>query len=66
MPNELVNKLNSLLNRWLVLPETAALFEQKQNTPAPVPKTPEAFAAMIQSELPVWRKLMQTAKIEGA
>jgi len=49
-----------------VLPETAALFEQKQNAPAPIPKTPEAFAALIQSELPVWRKMMQTAKIEGA
>lgn len=66
MPNELVNKLNALLNRWLVLPETAALFEQKQNAPAPLPKPPEAFAAMIQAELPVWRKMMQTAKIEGA
>jgi aminopeptidase N len=66
MPNELVSKLNALLNRWLVLPEIAALFEQKQNAPAPLPKTPEAFAAMIQAELPVWRKMMQTAKIEGA
>ena len=66
MSNELAGKLNALLNRWLVLPETVGLFEQKQNTPAPLPKSPEAFAAMIQSELPVWRKLMQTAKIEGA
>ncbi len=66
MSNDLVAKLNALLNRWLVLPETVALFEQKQNSPAPLQKSPEAFAAMIQSELPVWRKLMQTAKIEGA
>ena len=66
MPNELVNRLNGLLNRWLLLPETIAVFEQKQNTPAPVPKSPEAFAAQIQAELPVWRKMMQTAKIEGA
>lgn len=66
MPNDMVTRLNGLLNRWLVLPETAALFEQKQNTPAPKPKSAEAFAAQIQAELPVWRKLMRTAKIEGA
>lgn len=66
MPTDLVNRINALLNRWLVLPETASVFEQKQNTPAPQPKTAQAFAAQIQAELPVWRKLMQTAKIEGA
>lgn len=66
MPNDMVTRLNTLLNRWLVLPETVALFEQKQNTPAPKPKSAEAFAAQIQAELPVWRKLMRTAKIEGA
>ena len=66
MPNELVVRLNALLNRWLALPETVAVFEQKQNTPAPVAKSAEAFAAQIQAELPVWRKMMQTAKIEGA
>ncbi len=66
MPPELVTRLNSLLNRWLVTPETVAMFEQKQNTPAPTPKSSDAFAAQIQAELPVWRKMMQTAKIEGA
>jgi tripartite-type tricarboxylate transporter receptor subunit TctC len=66
MPADLVNRLNALLNRWLVLPDTVAMFEQKQNTPAPTPKSPEAFAAQIQAELPVWRKMMQTAKMEGA
>jgi tripartite-type tricarboxylate transporter receptor subunit TctC len=66
MPNELVTRLNGLLNRWLVSPEAVALFEQKQNSPAPSAKSAEAFAAQIQAELPVWRKMMQTAKIEGA
>jgi len=66
MPNELVNRLNGLLNRWLVLPDAVAVFEQKQNSPAPSTKSAEAFAAQIQAELPVWRKMMQTAKIEGA
>lgn len=66
MPADLVNRLNGLLNRWLVLPETVVMFEQKQNTPAPTVKSAETFAAQIQAELPVWRKMMQTAKIEGA
>lgn len=66
MPTELVVRINTLLNRWLTLPETIALFEQKQNSAAPLPKSAEAFAAQIQAELPVWRKMMQTAKIEGA
>ncbi len=66
MPNELVNRLNGLLNRWLVLPDAVAVFEQKQNSPAPATKSAEAFAAQIQAELPVWRKMMQTAKIDGA
>jgi tripartite-type tricarboxylate transporter receptor subunit TctC len=66
MPNDLVTRLNALLNRWLVTPEVVALFEQKQNSPAPKPKSAEAFAAQIQAELPIWRKLMRTAKIEGA
>ena len=66
MPPELVTRINALLNRWLVSPEAVAVFEQKQNTPAPTPRSSEAFAAQIQAELPVWRKMMQTAKIEGA
>jgi tripartite-type tricarboxylate transporter receptor subunit TctC len=66
MPADMVNRLNGLLNKWLVLPDTAALFEQKQNSPAPKPKSAEAFAAQIQAELPVWRQMMKTAKIEGA
>ncbi len=66
MPPDLVSRLNALMNRWLALPETIAMFEQKQNTPAPSVKSADAFAAQIQAELPVWRKMMQTAKIEGA
>ena len=66
MPQDLVVRLNALLNRWLVLPETVAVFEQKQNTPAPLAKSAEAFAAQIRSELPVWRQMMLVAKIEGA
>lgn len=66
MPADLVQRLNTLLNKWLLLPDTMALFEQKQNSPAPKPKSAEAFAAQIQAELPVWRQMMKTARIEGA
>ena len=31
MPADLVSRINGLLNRWLVLPESVAMFEQKQN-----------------------------------
>lgn len=63
MPDDLVKRLNALLNRWLVLPETKALFAERQNSPAPIPKTAEEFAAQIQRELPVWRKMVADAKV---
>ena len=64
MPSELVNRLNALLNRWLLLPEAVSLFEQKQNSPAPRPKSAAEFAAQIQAELPIWRKMILDAKVE--
>jgi tripartite-type tricarboxylate transporter receptor subunit TctC len=63
MPADLVNRLNALLNKWLQLPEVKTLFAEKQNSPAPITKSPEAFAAQIQSELVLWRKLVADAKV---
>lgn len=63
MSDDLVKRLNGLLNRWLVLPETKALFTEKQNSPAPLPKTAEEFAAQMQRELPVWRRMVADAKV---
>ena len=63
MPADLVNRLNALLNKWLQLPEVKTLFADKQNSPAPITKSPEAFAAQIQSELVLWRKLVADAKV---
>jgi len=63
MPTDLANRINAVLNKWLVLPETKAFFETKQNNPAPVPKSADEFAAQIQRELPIWRKMMADAKI---
>jgi tripartite-type tricarboxylate transporter receptor subunit TctC len=64
MSPDLVRRLNALLNRWLALPETVALFADKQNTPAPILKTPEEFAAQLQRELPVWRRMVADAKLQ--
>ena len=63
MPADLVNRLNALLNKWLLLPETRSFFAEKQNTPTPMTKSAEEFAAQIQRELPVWRKMVADAKI---
>jgi tripartite-type tricarboxylate transporter receptor subunit TctC len=63
MPADLVNRLNALLNKWLQLPEVKTLFADKQNSPAPITKSPEAFAAQIQSELVLWRRLVADAKV---
>ena len=63
MPTELVNRVNGVLNKWLELPETKAFFADKQNSPAPVPKSPEAFAAQIQRELVAWKKMVADAKV---
>ena len=51
------------LNKWLLLPETRSFFAEKQNTPTPMTKSAEEFAAQIQRELPVWRKMVADAKI---
>lgn len=64
MSADLVSRLNLLLNKWLVLVDTVALFEQKQNSPAPKPKTAAEFAAQILAELPIWRKMIVDAKVE--
>lgn len=63
MPADLVNRLNAVLNKWLELPETKTFFAEKQNSPAPVTKSPDAFAAQIQRELVAWRKMVADAKV---
>ena len=62
-PAPLVTRLNALLNQWLVLPDTVAFFEQKQNAPAPTPTTPAEFARVLQSDAEGWKKLIDDAKL---
>lgn len=64
MPKDLVERLNGLLNRWLVLPESAAFFEQKQNSPAPKPASPAEFERLIQSDLASWKRLVDGAGLK--
>lgn len=61
LPDPIVKRLNELLNRWLVLPETVQFFATRQNSQPPVPKSPEEFALQIQRELPAWRKMVKIA-----
>ena len=45
------------------MPRPSIAAADKQNSPAPITKSPEAFAAQIQSELVLWRKLVADAKV---
>ncbi len=62
-PAAAIQRLNALLNQWLVLPDTIAFFEQKQNAPAPVPTTPAEFSRVLQSDLEGWKKLVADARL---
>lgn len=58
LPPAIIARLNTVLNRWLTLPETVQYFEQKQNAPAPIPTSPDEFAKSIQREVAGWKTLI--------
>jgi tripartite-type tricarboxylate transporter receptor subunit TctC len=58
LPADIVSRLNAVLNRWLALPETSAYFEDKQNTPAPIPLKTEEFVRLIQRDIGGWKSLI--------
>ncbi len=62
-PAPIIARLNTLLNQWLLQPDTVAFFEQKQNAPAPTPTTPAEFAKVLQSDAEGWKKLIDDAKL---
>jgi tripartite-type tricarboxylate transporter receptor subunit TctC len=62
-PAPVIQRLNVLLNQWLVLPDTIAFFEQKQNSPAPRPTTPAEFFRVLQSDLEGWKRLIEDARL---
>jgi tripartite-type tricarboxylate transporter receptor subunit TctC len=61
MPTELVQKINELLNQWLVRPQTIEFFAKRQNMPRSEPLSAEQFAKSLQDEMRVWTRLVQDA-----
>jgi tripartite-type tricarboxylate transporter receptor subunit TctC len=59
-PAAIVARLSSDIGRVLAQAELRERF----NTVDFTPSSPEEFAAFIQGEIPKWRKIFQTAKIE--
>ena len=62
-PAPVIQRLNTLLNQWLLLPDTVAFFEQKQNAPAPTPTTPAEFGRVLASDSEGWKKLIDDARL---
>ncbi|MCX7228446.1 MAG: tripartite tricarboxylate transporter substrate binding protein [Burkholderiales bacterium] len=64
LPREIVDRMNATLNRWMVLPEVAEFFDQKQNGPAPKPLSVAEFEKLIQSDLVSWKQLIDVAGVK--
>ena len=61
LPADLVQRLNTLLNRWLALPQTIEFFAQRQNMPRSELLSAEQYAKSLHDELQSWTKLIQQA-----
>jgi tripartite-type tricarboxylate transporter receptor subunit TctC len=62
-PREIVVKLNAEINRALASEELKEFIRREGAEPAPM--TPEAFGAVIASDIARWKKLAQTADIRA-
>jgi len=62
-PKEIVQKLNTEVNRALREPEVAARLAQQGTTPAP--STPDEFKALIANEIRGWKETAQKANIKA-
>jgi tripartite-type tricarboxylate transporter receptor subunit TctC len=62
-PKEIVQKLNTEVNRTLREPEVAARLAQQGTTPAP--STPDEFRALIANEIRNWKETAQKANIKA-
>jgi tripartite-type tricarboxylate transporter receptor subunit TctC len=60
-PKAIVDRLNSIMNTGLKLPETVQRFEKNGLEVAPT--TPQGFQDLIRSDLQMWNKLLTDAKI---
>lgn len=64
MPRPIVERLNAMLNRWMVSPEVVSFFEQKRNINAPIPISVAEFEKVIQADLVNWKKLIDAAGVK--
>ena len=60
-PKAIVDSLNAIMNKGLILPETIQRFENNGLEVAPT--TPQEFSDLIRSDLRMWNKLLKDAKI---
>jgi tripartite-type tricarboxylate transporter receptor subunit TctC len=60
-PKVVVNMLNSIMNKGLLLPESIQRFEKNGLEVATT--TPQGFHDLIRADLEMWRKLIKDAKI---
>ncbi len=63
LPADVLARLNAVLNQWIKLPETVAFFEQKQNSPAPIPLSPDQFVQVLQRDVAAWKRLIADSKV---
>jgi len=61
VPRRIVDQLSAAIGEGLKAPDTAQRFAAEGSLP--VGGTPDAFAALIKSEIAKWRKLVQDARL---
>jgi tripartite-type tricarboxylate transporter receptor subunit TctC len=64
MPDDVTLRINTVLNRWILQPETVAFFADKQNGPPPIPTTPAEFRQVIEKDLVSWKGLIDAAGVQ--
>lgn len=61
-PKEIVQKLNAEINKAMLSPQVAARLEQEGAVA--ISTTPEAYGALIRSEIERWRVVLQAANVK--
>jgi tripartite-type tricarboxylate transporter receptor subunit TctC len=64
MSPELVERINALANRWMVLPATTEFVTTKQNGPPYKPLTVAGFEQQIRDDLVGWKRLIEQAGVK--
>lgn len=64
LPEPIVNRLNTLVNRWTELDETTHFMAERQNAPKGLVLSPQEFAQLMQRDIVAWGELIKAAGIE--